>query len=125
MKVARIINKYYVVVSAGQYDVKRGDLLEIYSQGDIEIFDPDTNESLGTLDYVKATVEVEDVFPKMCVCKNTEYREESPLMSSISALGSRKVINELNVDENDISGGWANINKKIKVGDLVRKPLGE
>lgn len=130
-KVVRIINKYYVAVNAGHGDVAKGDALEIYAPGNVEIFDPDTNESLGMLDYIKAEIEVEDVFEKMCVCKSAEFTQQRQHsifqavgLSALNEATTKTVTKELNVSEDDISGGFANIDKKIKVGDMVRKPLG-
>ena len=124
-KVVRIINKYYVVINAGAAYVSKGGCLEIYTPGIVEIFDPDSNESLGMLDYVKARIYVEDVFEKICVCKNSEVKEEKRYnFAAINFDETIEVTKELNVNDEDISGGYANIDKKIKVGDLVRNPLG-
>ena len=67
-KIAKIIDEYQVVVNAGSNDlIHDDDCLEVYQPGQ-EVTDPDTGESLGTLDFVKAKLRVVNVFPKMCVC---------------------------------------------------------
>lgn len=118
-KIVKIINEYRVVVNAGSNEsIHDGDILEVYVPG-TEVTDPDTGESLGTLDYVKAKLRVIDVFPRMCVCENRDYQPVFSLADAFSALSSKDSL-PLNVDSRDISGGYEGINKKIKVGDLVR-----
>lgn len=118
-KIIKIIDEYRVVINAGANDsIEPSDKFEIYVEGN-EVFDPDTNELLGTLDYVKATVEAVDIFPKMSICRNTEYTEKNLLGVNFTV----QKLSPLNVETKDISGGFEDINKKIKVGDLVRKSL--
>ncbi len=82
-KIAKIIDEYQVVVNAGSNDlIHDDDCLEVYQPGQ-EVTDPDTGESLGTLDFVKAKLRVVNVFPKMCVCENRETEQKS-FFSNIS-----------------------------------------
>ena len=82
-KIVKIISEYKVVVNAGSNSfIKEGDILEVYQPGQ-EVTDPETGESLGTLDFVKAKLRVVDVFPKMCVCENRDT-ETSSLFSSFA-----------------------------------------
>lgn len=119
-KIAKIISEYKVVVNAGSNNsIKENDVLEVYQPGQ-EVTDPETGESLGTLDFVKAKLRVVDVFPKMCVCENRETQQKS-LFSNISQSFFYEETIPLNVQTTDISGGYEGIDKKIKVGDLVRK----
>ena len=118
IKVARIIDEYSVVINAGQNDgVSDNDLFEILGKG-TEINDPDTGESLGMLDFVKARVVANSVLPKMSICQSQDYF--SAIVAGISATMIGKPA-ELNVDEEDISGGYGDADKTIRVGDLVRK----
>lgn len=116
-KVIKIINEYKLVINAGKNRfIKQGDTLEIFVPGE-EIFDPETKESLGSLDFIKAYLVVKDVFDKMCVCEN------KIINSSLPALSITEIFNQparLNVDSLDISGGLSG-DSKIKIGDLVRK----
>lgn len=119
-KIVKIINEYRVVVNAGSNDsVHDGDILEVYVPGS-EVKDPDTGEDLGTLDYVKAKLRVVDTFPRMCVCENRACQSVFSWADALSSLSGQESL-PLNVDSKDISGGYEGINKKIKVGDLVRK----
>lgn len=52
-KVVNIIDKYKVAINKGTKDgIYNGDLFIVYSLGE-ELFDPDTQKSLGTLEIVK------------------------------------------------------------------------
>lgn len=118
-KIVKIISEYKVVVNAGSNSyINEGDTLEVYQPGQ-EVTDPDTGESLGTLDFVKAKLRVVDVFPKMCVCENRDSEKKSIITIAQSFTYEEKL--PLNVQTTDISGGYEGIDKKIKVGDLVRK----
>ena len=119
-KIAKIIDEYQVVVNAGSNDlIHDDDCLEVYEPGQ-EVIDPDTGESLGTLDFVKAKLRVVNVFPKMCVCENRET-EQKAFFSNLSQSFFYEETLPMNVQTTDISGGYEGIEKKIKVGDLVRK----
>ena len=119
-KIAKIIDEYQVVVNAGSNDLIHDDAcLEVYQPGQ-EVTDPDTGESLGTLDFVKAKLRVVNVFPKMCVCENRETEQKSFFSNISQGLFFEETL-PMNVQTTDISGGYEGIDKKIKVGDLVRK----
>ena len=118
IKVARIIDEYSIVINIGSNEgISQGDVFEIYAPG-AEIVDPDTKESLGALDFVKAKIVARDVFPKMSVCQNQD-RISSLVAGLANAMIGR--IAELNVAEEDIAGGYGDIDKVIRVGDLVRR----
>lgn len=118
-KIVKIISEYKVVINVGSNSfVKEGDTFEVFEPG-AEVFDPDTKESLGTLDYVKAKLRVTDVFPKMSVCENREGTVEKSLFANLTWTVTEQV--PLDVQATDISGGYEGVSQKIKVGDLVRK----
>ncbi|NPV91960.1 MAG: hypothetical protein HPY50_14435 [Firmicutes bacterium] len=125
-KVIKIISDTQLVVNAGsKNNIKRNDELIVYDQGE-ELYDPDTGESLGTLDTVKCYLLVQDVFEKMCICVNKETRlndmQKSLLALSMSLKGidSGPIHKPLPVNAEDISGGLIP-KSRIKVGDLVKK----
>lgn len=118
-RIVKIIDEYAVVVNAGSNSfIQENDTLEVYQPGQ-EVTDPESGESLGTLDFVKAKLRVTDVFPKMCVCENREREKKSIISIAQSFTYEEKL--PLNVQTTDISGGYEGIDRKIKVGDLVRK----
>ena len=119
-KIVKIISEYKVVVNAGSMNfISEDDTLEVYQPGQ-EVTDPETGESLGTLDFIKAKLRVVDVFPKMCVCENRETKSKSIFVNISQSLTYEEKL-PLNVQTTDISGGYEGVDKKIKVGDLVRK----
>lgn len=121
-KVVKIINEMKIVINAGSNDsIERGLKLEIYTPGE-EVFDLDTNESLGTLDTVKAYIEVVDVFPKMCICRNTETKIYNALAGFQNFV--KEEIKPLIIDPKQITGGLNNSDKVIRIGDFVRKSVG-
>lgn len=118
-KVVKIIDENQIVVSGGKNaGMTLDDVLEVYETGS-EITDPDTNESLGTLDLIKAKVIIKDLLPQMAICVNEEKEENGIFPSNPFSSTHRK---RLNVDSTEISGGLTG-SKKIKIGDLVRKEL--
>lgn len=119
IRIVKIINEYQVVINVGSDDLIRdGQFLEVFVPG-TPIFDPETGDCLGTLDYVKAKLHVISVFPRMSVCENRET-ETTSLLSSFTASLQRTEVLPLNVDSKEISGGYEGVDKKIHVGDLVR-----
>lgn len=121
-KVVKIISDYEIVINAGskQYLTKDQEL-EIYVPGE-EVTDPETGETLGTLDTIKAYLIVKHVFDKMCICENADSVINNPLLGFSEALATHSR-RRLNVDTAEISGGL-NLQSRIKIGDLVRKSKG-
>ena len=121
-KVIKIISDSEILINAGaNKKLAQGTSLDIFITGE-EIFDPDTNESLGTLDTVKATVEVDTVYPQMALCKKIEYSTTN-LIESISHSMNVKKVKRLKIDPSEISGGLSS-DLTIHIGDLVRTSLG-
>ncbi len=124
-RIIKIIDEYKVVINAGTDDLIRySTKFEVFVEGE-EIFDPVTNESLGTLDTIKARLKVHTLFKKMTICISDEYTEKQSSIAqaalSISAFATPiSVRKPLNIDATEISGGLVS-GEKIKVGDLVRK----
>ncbi|MFQ6135993.1 MAG: hypothetical protein ACE5PM_02310 [Candidatus Hydrothermarchaeales archaeon] len=70
---------YKVMANVGAIDgVKAGMPFMIYSEGD-EIFDIETKESLGRLEFVKAKVRVAQVAERSCILESDEYASEFSL----------------------------------------------
>jgi hypothetical protein len=64
-RVVEVIDPFKVVVNRGSSSVKKGQRLLIYAVGK-ELFDPDTNESLGRLEVVRGTGVVTHVQERLC-----------------------------------------------------------
>lgn len=134
-KIIKIIDDYKVVINTGKNNkVKKGDKFEIYIKG-VELKDEETGTSYGTLDYVKAIVEAVEVFEKASVCENVEtYTEKQTptlqaglkslngIAASLYGYGEEKTyIKPLEVDQSQVTGYGVEIDKTIRIGDLVRK----
>lgn len=120
-KVVKIIDQHSLVINAGaNKGITTGNVYEIFEIGE-EILDPESGESLGTLDFIKAKIKVQNVLPKISICINNE-NIPNPL-ANISTFGLSNEPRRLNVDSFDISGPISS-SGKIKIGDSVRRPLG-
>lgn len=118
-KVIKIIDDKTIVINAGSENyIKKDDKFEIFEVGK-EVFDPDTKESLGTLDTIKIVLTVVTVLPKMCICQKLVKDSTDELTNFMKSNFFIKKPATLNVDEKEISGGLSN-NSTIKIGDLAR-----
>ena len=117
-KVIKIISDKRIVINAGKNEVQTGDILRVIEKNSEERVDPDTNEVLGTLDYIKATITVEYVYEHMSICKNYETKTVNAL-DPFETLRQREVTSPLNVNLSQITGGYNIVNKLIEIGDLV------
>ena len=117
-KVIKLISDKRIVINAGKNEVQTGDILRVIEKNSEEIVDPDTNEVLGTLDYIKATITVEYVYEHMSICKNYETKTVNAL-DPFETLRQREVTSPLNVNLSQITGGYNIDNKLIEIGDLV------
>ena len=123
-KVIKIINNTSILINGGEdNEIKKNDEFEIYQPG-IEVKDPDTDEILGILDYVKAVVTATTVYEKMSICQQIEIIPTSIQRLPTSIYADNKQVQFLNVDYEQISGGFENVDKTIRIGDLVRAARG-
>lgn len=80
-KVIKILDEYNIVINIGSDSINVGDSVYIYERGS-EVIDPDTNELLGTIDLVKATIRVIEVFEKFSICY-TDDKETTNYFANI------------------------------------------
>lgn len=119
-RVVRIISEYEIIINAGSNDgYQVGDIFQILVQGK-PLTDPETGEELGVLDYVKARIQLSTVFPKMSICRSTAtsnpmFDTATMLLGVIGSLGFGPA--KLNVDEDDITGDFDDVDEKIGIGD--------
>jgi hypothetical protein len=85
-KVARIIDDHRVVINKGESDgIQIGQRFLILEIGE-EVFDPDTKESLGTVEVVKGRGEVTHVQKRISTLQTTETHEIRRKSSALLAL---------------------------------------
>ena len=135
-KVIKVINSTQIVINAGKEKIKQFDKFLVYSL-DEELFDPDTNESLGQLETVKGTAEplhiqdklttlqsnkfdiVKEETKKVIKSKSNSKRHSSSLAYSIGLLG------QSDKDETEEIIVPAKKQRKelqsVKVGDFVKQ----
>ena len=69
-KVAKILGKGEIVLNRGRWHgVRQGMVFEIFSPEGEEVWDPDTGETLGTVEDVKAKAEVTEVKEKLAIAR--------------------------------------------------------
>lgn len=69
-KVAKILGNREIVINRGSFQgVRTGMLFEVFSAEGEEVWDPDTGETLGTVEDVKARAEVTEVKERLAVAK--------------------------------------------------------
>src|SRR5687767_5904719 len=69
-KVAKILGNNEIVINRGRsHGVRQGMLFEIFTPEGEEVWDPDTGETLGTVEDVKAKAEVTEVKEKLAVAR--------------------------------------------------------
>src|ERR671917_2202880 len=77
-KVAKILGKGEIVVNRGRsHGVRTGMLFEIFAPEGEEVWDPDTGETLGTVEDVKAKAEVTEVKERLAVAR-IQHAQETP-----------------------------------------------
>jgi hypothetical protein len=69
-KVAKILGNKEIVVNRGRKEgVRPGMLFEVFAPEGEEVWDPDTGETLGTVEDVKAQAEVTEVKDRLAVAR--------------------------------------------------------
>ena len=124
-KIAKIIDENTVVINRGlEHDVEEDMRFVIYEPGE-EIKDPDTGDSLGKFEYVKAKVKVVNVQEKFSTAKTYEtYTMTMPPIQALQAqLRGQTMLNELPLDDETKAGLQKGLRKLVKIGDLVRQIL--
>src|ERR687889_277083 len=77
-KVAKILGNHEIVINRGRgQGVRQGMLFEIFAPEGEEVWDPDTGETLGTVEDVKAKAEVTEVKDRLAVAR-LQNSQETP-----------------------------------------------
>jgi hypothetical protein len=125
-RVAKIADESRLVLNVGSaHGVKPGMHFVVFQEGE-DVTDPETGESLGMMELVKAEVIVEHVQDRMCIASAPQIQEDDPDSTVLSARLARvrqaahgSVRREkLYVNSGQISGSQRV--SPISVGDRVR-----
>ena len=74
-KVAKVLGNHEVVINRGRNEgVRQGMLFEVFAPEGEEVWDPDTGETLGTVEDVKAHAEVTEVKERLAVARLQDTR---------------------------------------------------
>jgi hypothetical protein len=77
-KVVKVLNAFEVVINLGSRDgVSTDDEFVVYAEGE-ELTDPDTGESLGTLEIVRGQAFAKHVQDKITTLRSKQAGESSP-----------------------------------------------
>jgi hypothetical protein len=77
-KVAKILGHHEIVINRGKdHGVKKGMRFEIFSPEGEEVWDPDTGETLGTVEDIKAKAEVTEVKERLAIAR--VYQSGAPM----------------------------------------------
>lgn len=105
-KVIHVEDPYSLVINkGGEAGVKQGDTYLIYGLGP-ELRDPETNQSLGTLEIVRGRAKVTHVQEKMATLKTAEFEETQ---------STRKI-------KRTPSGGLLSLNLGLSTEEIVETP---
>jgi len=123
-KVAGIIDEYTVVINRGyEHGVEEDMRFVIYEPGE-EIKDPETDESLGKFEYVKAKVEVVDVKEKFSTAETYEtHTTTTPATQFLAQARGETIRNVLPLDDETKAELQKDLGPLVKIGDLVRQIL--
>lgn len=117
-KVARILDKYRVVINVGSEDgVQEGDRFVIYDEVDA-IEDPDTGEEIGELELPKANLEITHVQEQMSIGTHESEKTIDPVTVT-SFLEKKKIQEKLPIDDDEDVPSRIQP-EPIQVGDPVR-----
>lgn len=119
-KIIKILDRKTVLINYGKFDkAKVGEKIKVVEIGE-EIYDLN-NIFIGTLDSLKAELEIIRVEDQFSLCQKIEIKETNPFTPVISLAKTTTTIKDLNVKEEDISNLTFISNKPIEIGDIVKK----
>lgn len=124
-KVIEIMNEKEIIINYGRMDgAEEKDIIRIYAKGKT-VADPDTGEDLGTLDIIKADLEIYIAYEKFSVCRSV-VRKKSNILNPISDVLFTSTSTEykpIDVDTSAMTNNKTEKGGKILVGDFA-EPLG-
>jgi hypothetical protein len=142
-KVAKIMGKGEIVINRGRANgVRQGMVFEVYAPEGEEVWDPDTGETLGTVEDVKAKAEVTEVKERLAVAR-IQNAQETPfgavdigeMQENLQRMFGHMFGDDVQVrgfgasqgDDPDLEsmlGGPLQDLSKVQVGDAVREIRG-
>lgn len=121
-RVINIMSNTQLIIDYGiNNGAEIGEVVRVIEQG--EIVKDLKGKSLGTLDAIKETLEITEVYENFSICQKI-IREEYPnpitmALSQFNARQTQETVSEINVDAGDITNLAPPTKKPIKTGDIV------
>ncbi len=125
--ITKVMNNYEVVLNVGKTDgITEKTRFVVFGESN-PVFDPITNEPLGTIPYEKAKLKVKQLFDNLTICEdidNGTYFQTSVFTSLDNTINSalygnhKTVHNKLNVDIDDLTE--SELEQTLKIGDTVK-----
>ena len=120
-KVAKILSIRELIINKGENDgVKVGMVFKIVAKDSLEIFDPESNKSLGFYDREKIKVKVTQVLDNMAVCSTFKENDDGLLVfksRSLSSLMSKDDNPTLKAADTSIPEPLPEKDSYINIGD--------
>jgi len=128
-KVAKILDEYTLIINVGAAQgVRPGMEFVVFAPGD-EVVDPDSGESLGQWEAVKARLAVQHVQEKLTVCapaapQSKLAADDDPTTHTLSAamiadhMRVGRSAGKINIDKSQMAG--KPVLGPVSVGDSVR-----
>ncbi len=138
-KVAKILGNEIVINRGRREGVRQGMLFEVFASEGEEVWDPDTGETLGTIEDVKAQAEVTEVKERLAVARlqNTAASPFGAVNMSEMQENLQRIFGQMFGDDVRIQGFGAGPGNdpdlesmfggpledlsKVQVGDAVRE----
>jgi hypothetical protein len=117
-KVIKLLSDNSLIVDYGKNDgAYEGDDLRIFTPGEEVVFQ---GTNYGTLDLIKADIEVISVFPKFSVCQKINRKIVKSFNLSNYLTREIEEVQKLNMNKEEISNTFYKDTSPIKLGDLVK-----
>lgn len=119
--VIEIVNEKTIIVDCGRIaGVEGGDKLRILERGE-KVYNPTTEENLGSLDLIKTTVEIVSLYEKFSLCQRINRDQTmNTMLNPLSNFQKNLVrIEQINVDTESTTNRKIRTSSPIKVGDIA------
>jgi hypothetical protein len=136
-KVAKILGNNEIVINRGRNEgVRQGMLFEVFAPEGEEVWDPDTGETLGTVEDVKAHAEVTEVKVRLAVARLLNTKAPPGVMNlgemqeNLQRIFGQMFGDDVRIqgfssgedpDLESMFGGPLEDLSKVQVGDAVRE----
>lgn len=123
-KIVKILDQYRVIINLGyKSGIKKDMIFIIYSEGE-EIKDPDTDEVLGKIEYLKGKIKPIHIQDNFSIMETAEKEASVGFSGIIDLLASSKITyvrKPLQIENKELKEN--NVEKLIRIGDLVREDI--